>query len=113
MTLALPFLLIRLYFRGQRSPKYRKNWLERLGFMPFKSKQCIWLHAVSLGEMIAAGPLIKELLAKYPGREMVVTTTTQTGRERLKSTLGDTVKYAYFPFDLPFLWNIFFLRVVR
>jgi 3-deoxy-D-manno-octulosonic-acid transferase len=111
MTLALPFLLIRLYFRGQRSPKYRQNWSERLGFMPFKSKQCIWIHAVSLGEMIAAGPLIKELLAKYPEREIVVTATTPTGRERIKSTLGNTVKYGYFPFDLPFLWNIFFLRV--
>jgi 3-deoxy-D-manno-octulosonic-acid transferase len=111
MTLALPFLLIRLYFRGQKSPKYRKNWAERLGFMPFKAKNCIWIHAVSLGETIAAVPLIKQLLAQYPDREIVVTSTTPTGRDRVKSALGDTVKYGYIPFDLPFLWNVFFFRI--
>jgi 3-deoxy-D-manno-octulosonic-acid transferase len=111
MTLALPFLLMRLYFRGQKAPKYRKHWMERLGFMPFKSKGCIWIHAVSLGETIAAVPLIKELIARHPNREIVVTSTTPTGRDRVKSTLGDTVKYGYMPFDLPFLWNIFFFRV--
>jgi 3-deoxy-D-manno-octulosonic-acid transferase len=111
MLLGLPFFLIRLYFRGQRSPKYREHWSERLGLIPFKSKNCIWVHAVSLGETIAAVPLIKALIDRHPDREVVVTSTTPTGRDRVKSALGDTVKHAYFPFDIPFLWRAFFFRV--
>ncbi len=111
MTLALPFFLLRLYFRGQRSPKYRENWPERLGFMRFKSRNCIWVHAVSLGETIAAIPMIKKLMEANPDREIIITSTTPTGRDRVKSAFGDTLKYGYFPFDLPFLWNIFFFRV--
>lgn len=99
--LALPFIFMRLIWRSLRQPAYRKRLTERLGFYPFSLEKCIWIHAVSVGETIAAIPLIKSLKSRYPHLQMLVTTMTPTGAERVKSAFGDTVKHAYLPYDLP------------
>lgn len=62
--LALPFIFLRLLWRSRRAPLYRRRWLERLGFYSIQLDQCIWIHAVSLGETIAATPLIKAIQKK-------------------------------------------------
>src|SRR5437762_3132872 len=74
---------------------------ERLGYYPYQLEKCIWVHAVSVGETIAAVPLIKALQARYPDVQIIVTTMTPTGAERVKTMLGDTVKHVYIPYDLP------------
>ena len=82
-------------------PAYRQRLPERLGFYPFKFNRCIWIHAVSVGETIAALPLIKALQARYADLPILVTTMTPTGAARVKSALGDSVSHAYLAYDLP------------
>ncbi|EKD72753.1 MAG: hypothetical protein ACD_45C00597G0003 [uncultured bacterium] len=99
--LAMPFIFLRLLWRSRRNPLYRKRLRERLGFCPHRLHQCIWVHAVSLGETIAAVPLIKALKTAYPGIPILVTNMTLTGSLRVQAALGDSVLHAYIPYDLP------------
>ena len=103
LYILLPFIPLRLYLRGRKNPAYLENWRER--FALYKTpplKNTIWLHAVSLGEAIAAIVLIKELKKKYPEKNIVVTTMTPTGREKIKSTFGDEISLFYAPYDFPY-----------
>ncbi len=109
--LALPFVFLRLLWRSRRAPLYRKRWLERLGFCPFRLNQSILIHAVSLGETIAAIPLIKALKAKYPHSPILVTNMTPTGSARVQAAFGESIYNAYLPYDLPSALERFFLRV--
>lgn len=99
--LALPFVFFRLWWRSRRQPAYKQRIGERFGYYPYKHIRCIWVHAVSVGETLAAIPLIKELKLRYPNLRMVITTMTPTGAERVKTAFGDTVTHAYIPYDLP------------
>ncbi len=99
--LILPFIFLRLWWRSRHAPLYRKRWAERLGFCPHRLDQCILVHAVSLGETIAASPLIKALKEKYPNIPLLITNMTPTGSERVKKLFGDTVFNTYLPYDLP------------
>lgn len=102
LRLLLPLALIRLYWRGIRAPAYRRRVAERLacGASPAPPADC-WIHAVSVGEVQAALPLIRHLLHADPPLGVLVTTTTPTGAERLASLLGNQVIHRYMPFDLP------------
>jgi 3-deoxy-D-manno-octulosonic-acid transferase len=101
LTLAMPFIFMKLLWRSRRLPAYRQRMFERLGFYPVKLDKCLWVHAVSVGEVIAALPLIKSLQASHPDLPMLVTTMTPTGYVRVKAALGDTVQHVYLPYDLP------------
>ncbi len=105
--LALPFIFARLMWRSLREPAYRSRLPERLGFYHFHFKKSLWVHAVSVGEVIAAIPLIQALQRQYPDLPMLVTTMTPTGAMRVKAALGDTVQHAYLPYDLPFCMQRF------
>ncbi|MDF2939955.1 MAG: waaA [Gammaproteobacteria bacterium] len=109
--IGLPFVFLRLFIRGKKAPDYRQAWSERLGYVPFRLKNCIWIHAVSFGESVAATPLIKYLLAKYPELPILVTTTTPTGKALLKKNFEGKVHISYFPYDLPSVLARFFRRV--
>ena len=61
----------------------------------------LWVHAVSLGEVVAAVPLIRALKERYPAARIVVTTVTETGREAVWLRLGGLAEHAYAPLDLP------------
>ena len=99
----IPFILLRLYWRGFKAPDYRCRWRERLGFYSKKSKQnVIWFHAVSVGEAIAVFPLIKQFMLNYPNQKILITTTTPTGSARVKAVMGDSVEHVYLPYDVPF-----------
>lgn len=99
--LALPFIFGRLLWRSRRQPDYRQRLSERFGYYPFQLKNCIWVHAVSVGEVIAAIPLISGLKSRYPDSPLLVTTMTPTGAARVQAAFGDTVKHVYIPYDLP------------
>jgi len=108
LSLALPFLFLRLFLRSRHNPDYKKRWSERLGFVPGpKLKGSIWLHAVSLGEAVAATPLIKSLLATYPDTPLVISTTTPVGSAYIQTTFVNRVTHSYIPFDLPWFLNRF------
>ncbi|MCF8030829.1 MAG: hypothetical protein K9K39_08040, partial [Desulfohalobiaceae bacterium] len=98
-----PVIFSGLLVKGLRTPAYKERWSERLGRPPFQSgKGTIWLHAVSMGEIQAAIPMLDKLQARHPDREILVTTTTPTGSQQLYSELGDSVLHCYIPYDFPF-----------
>lgn len=110
--LSLPFILFRLWRRSKSAPAYAKRWRERFGWVPrlHTDKNVIWFHTVSVGEFLAALPLIRQLLDN-PALSLVITTTTPTGSERVKAALGDRVYHVYAPYDLPDALSRFIRRV--
>lgn len=105
--LLLPFIFLRLLWRSRKVPDYRARMLERLGVYRVKLNKSIWVHAVSVGETIAAIPLIKALQTQYPHLPLVVTTMTPTGAARVKTVFGESVTHLYLPYDAPFAVNRF------
>ena len=102
LYLLMPVFLLRLLWRGFKSPAYWQRWPERFGFStPVLPEQPVWIHAVSVGEVRAAIPLIKSLREKYSSIPIIVTTTTPTGSAQVTKTFGDMVYHVYIPFDLP------------
>lgn len=101
--IALPFILIRLWWRGRQSPGYRQRVLERLGYYSTEkmSPNTLWLHAVSYGEAVAAEPLIVALLKQYPDRPLLVTTMTATGAARVTQRFAGQVVHQHVPYDYP------------
>ena len=97
----LPVLLLRLVWQGRHHPGSRRRWPERLGYISPLDTGGLWLHAVSVGEVRAALPLIRALRERYPGWPLLVTTVTPTGARQLRDSLGETVQHAYLPYDLP------------
>lgn len=107
--LALPLVLLRLLWRARKNPAYAQRWQERFGYLSGRGKKnCIWLHAVSVGESLAAVPIIKALRKKYPNIPIVVTGTTPTGADRIQAALKNDVTQFYLPYDLPDALNRFF-----
>ncbi|WP_253952040.1 lipid IV(A) 3-deoxy-D-manno-octulosonic acid transferase, partial [Photobacterium sanctipauli] len=101
LYLVTPLILIRLYKPQKGKPSVGKRWLEHFGFTPpLSSKSPLWIHAVSVGETIAATPLIKQLKKEYPEIPILVTTTTPTGAEQAEK-LGDLIEHRYMPLDFP------------
>lgn len=97
-----PFIWLRLWVRGRKAPAYRKRWGERYGFYkkPLKPGG-ILMHSVSVGETLAAIPLVRALRHRYPDLPITVTTMTPTGSERVLSAFGNDVQHVYLPYDLP------------
>ncbi len=101
LYLIFPFVIFRLLWRSRANPAYRQRIAERIGFVKVDSdKPIIWVHAVSVGETIAAQPLIEALILQYPNHKILITTTTPTGSDRVKALFGDRVAHVYFPYDL-------------
>jgi 3-deoxy-D-manno-octulosonic-acid transferase len=95
---AAPIAFGATVWRGLRDPAYRERRSERLGFgKPMTSAQTIWVHAVSVGEVQAAAALIRALLERYPQRQIVVTTGTPTGAQRVQAMFGDRVQHIFLP----------------
>ncbi|MBB5207929.1 lipid IV(A) 3-deoxy-D-manno-octulosonic acid transferase [Chiayiivirga flava] len=112
MYLLTPVILYRLAFRGLRARGYFSRWFERFGFFPDpKMTGSIWVHAVSVGEVNAAAPLIDALRERYADHPFVVTTVTPTGSDRVRQLWGDLVFHVYLPYDLPAAIRRFLTRV--
>ena len=115
--LGLPLVAVRLGYRAWRAPAYARRIAERFAFrLPPLQPGGIWLHAVSVGESIAAAPLIRELLARYPDLPITVTCMTPTGSERIQALFGGAdyrgrVQHCYLPYDLPWAAARFLARV--
>ena len=110
--LVLPLVLLRLIYRGVKAPGYRQRIAERFGiFKAPASPGAIWVHAVSVGETIAAVPVVRQILERYPERTVVMTTMTPTGSDRVRALLGDSVFHVYAPYDLPVAVNAFLRKI--
>jgi 3-deoxy-D-manno-octulosonic-acid transferase len=102
LYLLAPFVLLRLLWRSRELVAYRQRIGERFGFVErVPQGVAVWVHAVSVGETVAALPLIQALLAHHGEQEVWVTTMTPTGSARVRSELGDRVRHSYIPYDLP------------
>ncbi|MCI0668455.1 MAG: lipid IV(A) 3-deoxy-D-manno-octulosonic acid transferase [Methylococcaceae bacterium] len=103
ITLISPFFFLRLLYRSRKAPDYRSRWNERLAIYRSRPAQSgvVWFHAVSFGEAEALFPLIRALQERYPDLPQLVTATTLTGSNRIRSVLGDSVQHVYLPYDLP------------
>ena len=97
----LPAILMRLLLRSIKVPAYGQRIGERFGLGAQSLKSCIWVHAVSVGETLAAVPVIELLLERYPDEDILVTTMTPTGSERVLAAFGQRVTHVYAPYDLP------------
>lgn len=102
LYLLTPAVLLRLLWRSRELPDYRRRIGERFGLVPRPAENvAVWIHAVSVGESLAAMPLIRALIERHgPGR-VLVTTTTPTGSARVREALGEQVLHVYAPYDLP------------
>jgi 3-deoxy-D-manno-octulosonic-acid transferase len=103
--IALPVVFYRLWIKDKKVPGYRIRWPERFGIYPApqESRPVVWVHAVSVGEVVAATPVIRRLLATGQVAVMV-TTMTPTGSTRVAETFGAQVLHVYAPYDLP--WTV-------
>ena len=110
--MALPVILLRLYWRGRNTAGYRERWWQRLGYVPaLTGNPPLWIHAVSVGETVAIIPLVERLLAEWPDMPILITTMTPTGASRVSAHFGSRVHHLYCPYDLPFTLNRFLRRI--
>jgi 3-deoxy-D-manno-octulosonic-acid transferase len=91
-------------------PRCRPGFFQRMGWQAHpsdavgSSEPLIWIHAVSLGEVVAVSPLVKALHARHPEYRYIVTTVTETGREAVQQRLSGIAEHRYAPLD--FLWAV-------
>ena len=112
LYLLTPIVFVRLWLRGRKAPAYRARWGERFGHVgSFAKGPRIWIHAVSVGEAIAAAPLVRALKVAYPDHALLVTSTTPTGSAQVQRLFGDEVEHCYLPYDLPHVLRRFLGRI--
>jgi 3-deoxy-D-manno-octulosonic-acid transferase len=99
ISCAAPFAFAVVLWRGLRDRSYWQGLAERFGYGPPVSAPTVWLHAVSLGEMSAAAPLIRGIRARYPQLPLLLTTATPAGRGRAQALFGDMVDVRFLPYD--------------
>jgi 3-deoxy-D-manno-octulosonic-acid transferase len=102
LYLLAPITVYHLIWRGLRQPAYFQRWLERYAvYRDDAPARTLWVHAVSVGEVNAAVPLVNALRRSRPDLRLLVTTITPTGSERVRALWGDRVEHVYLPYDLP------------
>jgi 3-deoxy-D-manno-octulosonic-acid transferase len=104
--LVVPFIVLKLLWRSLKAPAYRRRWAERFALASLPedfqaSMQTIWIHAVSVGETVASVPLVRQLQQAYPSTQIMITTMTPTGSDRVVTLFGASVYHQYIPYDLP------------
>jgi len=112
MLVSLPYWL----FQMARHGKYRKGLAERLGRVPSRlqlpeEEPAIWIHAVSVGEVLAVAGLVEELRRRFPQHRVFISTTTDTGQALARQRFGED-KVFYFPMDFAFAIRPY-LRALR
>ena len=137
LRLLFPYVLLRLMWRGLRNPDYWRRIPERFGFIeppaiippPAQSgarralearapgparasaARLIWIHAVSVGEVRAAVPLVHELAERYPDHALLITTMTPTGSVQVRELFNGRAAHCYAPYDYPAAVTRFLDRV--
>ena len=105
VMLAIPVFIIRLI----REQGFGRRLCQSFGFLsradiePVARKNCIWLHAASVGEIVAASPIIKEIQHTFPGRPVLISVVTATGYAMAKRIITGADSIIFFPLDLPLI----------
>ena len=111
-----PLIVFYLYIlRGKKNQGYRAHFKERFGFVSkslftVKTKPLVF-HCASVGEVLAATPLIKALQKVHPNLNILITCNTPTGREQILNQFKNTVACSYLPIDFPFATARFLKRI--
>ncbi len=101
LYLLVPITVYHLIWRGFRQSDYFQRWNERYArYRIAPHAQTVWVHAVSVGEVNAAAPLVNALLRQRPDLRLLLTTITPTGSARASALWGDRVEHVYLPYDL-------------
>jgi len=111
IILSLPFALLRILLKDTKSSSWTRKLKNQLGYVPKTSGKVIWFHCVSVGEFNAAKPLIDKIFLKFPLHQIVITTTTITGSEAVENHYKKRVIHCFFPFDAPFIVNLFLKKI--
>lgn len=113
LTLALPFIYGFLWWHGRKNQAYRRRWLERGAWqsVPERYRRCVVFHCVSVGELMAARPLIEQFLTLNPQQAVTITCTTPTGSELVRKLFAERVYHCYLPFDTPLAIRRFINRL--
>ncbi len=94
-------------YQAVRYKKYVGSLGQRMGYLPVSfnmdGDESIWIHAVSVGEVLTARPLISDLKRRYPNLRMFLSTTTMAGQQLARRSVQDVDAVFYFPFDLGFV----------
>jgi 3-deoxy-D-manno-octulosonic-acid transferase len=98
---AAPFAFAVVLWRGVRDRSYWQGLAERFGLGKPLPSSSIWLHAVSLGEMSAAAPLVRALHSRYPQLALAVTAATPAGRARARDLFAEVADIRFLPYDTP------------
>ena len=102
LYLLVPVTVYHLIWRGFRQREYFLRWSERYAaYGATPGEDVVWVHAVSVGEVNAAAPMVNALRRAHPGLRLLVTTITPTGSARVRALWGDSVAHVYLPYDLP------------
>ena len=111
ISLFSPVFVLRLMVKGVNEPGYRRQWWRRFALgMPSRVRSgdgLIWVHAVSVGELLAVAPLVQRMLQEWPDKAVLITNTTPTGSEQTQKLFGDRVEHTWFPFDIPLVTGAF------
>jgi len=101
----LPYFLLKIIFTG----KYRKSLVQKLGgrqariLANLKDGPRLWIHAVSVGEVTAAAPIVASLKTKRPEVKIIFSTSTETGQEMARKFIKEAAAFIYFPLDIPYI----------
>ncbi|TMN74511.1 3-deoxy-D-manno-octulosonic acid transferase [Pseudoalteromonas sp. S1727] len=102
LYLLSPLIVFYLYLlRGKKNPGYREYFAERFGLISEQKNSTIVFHCASVGEVLAASPLIKQLQSQLPTYSLMITCNTPTGREQIYNNFKDSVQCVYLPLDFP------------
>jgi 3-deoxy-D-manno-octulosonic-acid transferase len=96
------------FARALVNSSYRDRMGQRFGIGYPQLERCIWIHAVSVGEVQAAVPLVRAIQNRFPDHHTLITTVTPTGAARVAANFGDSVSHCYIPFELPLAVDRFF-----
>jgi len=105
MYLLVPVVIVRLFWKSRRLPAYRHRIAERFALSKLAPVD-VWVHAVSLGEVVAVSPLVERMLAK--NLRVLITTMTPTGSHQVLTRFQSKVTHQYVPYDLPMCLQHFF-----
>ena len=100
-----PYYLLKIIFTG----KYRKSFIQKLGgrqakiLADLKDGRRVWIHAVSVGEVTAAAPIVASLKTKSPEVKIIFSTSTETGQEMARKFIKEADAFIYFPLDIPYI----------
>jgi 3-deoxy-D-manno-octulosonic-acid transferase len=89
--------------RCRRGMPQRLGWVRSEPAAPEATQPLIWVHAVSLGEVVAAVPLVRRLHTRHADYRLIVTTVTETGREAVEQRLAGVAEHRYVPLDFPWV----------